>query len=62
MSPRSSQILLTEEFVEQMLGDLQELNTREEVGEMGLLLRGKWKATIRCSMLDGYPVAPRKRR
>lgn len=24
------QILLTEEFVEQMLGDLQELNTREE--------------------------------
>lgn len=27
----SPQILLTEEFVEQMLGDLSELNTREEV-------------------------------
>lgn len=27
------QILLTEEFVEQMLGDLQELNTREEVSK-----------------------------
>ena len=62
MPPRGSfQILLTEEFVEQMLGDLQELNTREEVGKMGLLPRVKWKATIHCSTLDRYPVAPLKR-
>ena len=28
----SLQILLTEEFVEQMLGELQDLSSREEVG------------------------------
>lgn len=36
--PLTLQILLTEEFVEQMLGDLQELNTREEVSKIPCIL------------------------
>lgn len=39
----SAKILLTEEFVEQMLGDIQELGTRDEVrGKSSALLLPFW--------------------
>lgn len=53
----SPQILLTEEFVEQMLGDLSELNTREEVREtpFTILYRGNIKNGVAVDLSSLEP-------